>query len=135
MPALMADVNAEGFVRALVSILEGPTWQEVWVALDTGLVTLADRGLARTSPDDVLWRACQRDGIILVTINRNATGADSLEQVIRAENRADSLPVLTLARPERILIDRPYAERAAERLLEILFELENYLGAGRLYIP
>lgn len=31
--------------------------------------------------------------------------------------------------------DRTYAEAVVERLFEILMDIENYKGAGRLYLP
>jgi hypothetical protein len=55
--------------------------------------------------------------------------------VIRVENQPDSLPAVTLADPERILIDRIYAEKAAERLLDYLTRIDDFRGAGRLYVP
>jgi hypothetical protein len=42
--------------------------------------------------------------------------------------------VITFGSAER-LIDRAYRERCAERLAEIAFDLERYLGVGRLLIP
>jgi hypothetical protein len=45
------------------------------------------------------------------------------------------LPVLTLADQDRVLRDRSYAGVVAERLLEILFDLDNLRGSGRLYLP
>jgi len=71
----------------------------------------------------------------LVTANRNADTADSLERVIRAENQPDSLPVLTLADPRRVERDRAYAERTAERILDYLLRIDELRGSGRLYAP
>lgn len=135
MTALMADVNAEGQDRALIAILEGPTWRELWLPLGVVMVTLAEHGLDRTVPDDQLWRTCQGEGIVLITANRNATGPDSLEAAIRTRNTPASLPVITLARPKRSSVDRANAERAAGRLIEILIDLDDFRGSGRLYIP
>jgi hypothetical protein len=61
-------------------------------------------------------------------------GIDSLEQVIREENTGTSLPVVTIGNKER-LDEKRYREQCASRLVEILFDLENYMGVGRLYIP
>ena len=61
-------------------------------------------------------------------------GTDSLEQVIRDDNTATSLPVVTIGNKER-LDEQSYRERCASRLVEILFDIENFLGVGRLYIP
>jgi hypothetical protein len=78
---------------------------------------------------------CQRERLVLVTGNRNADEPDSLELVIRDENQPDSLPVVTLANPQRITRDRPYAEKVAERLLERLIAIDDFRGAGRIYVP
>ena len=43
--------------------------------------------------------------------------------------------MFTLASAESVLGSRAYAERAAVRLLEYLYDLENLRGAGRLYLP
>lgn len=72
---------------------------------------------------------------MLITINRNARGPDSLEAVIRDENTQQSLPVITIANPDRVRTDGESAAHAAERLLEYLAEIEKLLGAGRIYIP
>ncbi len=54
---------------------------------------------------------------------------------IRQHNNDQCLPVLTLADPDRIFRDRRYADAVVERLLEILFDLDNLRGSGRLYLP
>ncbi|ETW92428.1 MAG: hypothetical protein ETSY1_43655 [Candidatus Entotheonella factor] len=43
--------------------------------------------------------------------------------------------MFTLANDQRVLGDRPYAERIADRLLEILFDIDRYRGTGRIYLP
>jgi len=83
----------------------------------------------------VVWQTCQREDLVLLTANRNLEGEDSLEATLRAFNTLTSLPVLTLSTPAKILRDRDYAVRVADRLLEVLFEIERHLGAGRLYLP
>lgn len=92
-------------------------------------------GFDRQMPDDELWRACQGDGLVLVTGNRNKDGPTSLEAVIGAENTPTSLPVITVANLKRVTTDRAYAEATALRLLERLIDMPLLLGAGRLYIP
>ena len=52
--------------------------------------------------------------------------------MIRLENTDSCLPVLTIANPARIDTDRAYAEHAAERLLEVLMDLDGLRGAGRI---
>jgi hypothetical protein len=51
------------------------------------------------------------------------------------ENTPTSLPVLTLGSPPQVLSSRTYAERVVVRLLEILLDLDQYRGTGRLYLP
>lgn len=71
----------------------------------------------------------------MITLNPNKDGADSLTSVIEAHNTPVSLPIITLAGPKRIIYERSYAERTADKLLEDLFSIDNYRGAGRIYIP
>jgi hypothetical protein len=51
------------------------------------------------------------------------------------KDQPDSLPVITLANPQRIMRDRLYAEMAATRLLEQLIAIDDFRGAGRLFVP
>ncbi len=97
--------------------------------------SLTALGLPHDSSDAVIWRTCQKEKLVLVTANRNASGPDSLEPVIRNEGQPDSLPVITLANPQRLPKDRPYTENVAERLLERLLDINRFLGTGRLYVP
>jgi hypothetical protein len=92
-------------------------------------------GLDTRTPDSVLWRLCQEQEIVLITGNRNKEGDDSLEATMERENTALSLPVLTIADPQRVAFDRAYAERAAIRVLDFLLDLEKNRGAMRLYVP
>jgi hypothetical protein len=72
--------------------------------------------------------------MILLTANRNRSGQDSLEQVLREENSLDSLPVVTIGNVDRL--DEPdYRNRCVDRILEIVLDIENVMGVGRLYIP
>lgn len=72
--------------------------------------------------------------MFLLTSNRNMDDEDSLEQTIRDENTPTSLPVITIARSERIA-ERAYREDCAARLLEIVLYPENHVGVGRPFIP
>ncbi|MBD2519193.1 hypothetical protein H6G93_30385 [Nostoc sp. FACHB-973] len=62
-------------------------------------------------------------------------GEDSLEQVMREENTPTSLPVVTIADPDRVLNDSIYRERCVDRLVEIVVYIGNYIGARRVFIP
>ena len=48
-----------------------------------------------------------------------------MEATIRRHNHERCLPVLTLADQDRIVRDSRYAETVVERLLEVLFDLDN----------
>lgn len=135
MKGLLADRNIRAHVALLLHLLEGPGWRTVWRGLSLSLFQLEDVGFQESTPDDQLWRYCQQQELTLLTANRNARGPTSLEATIRAEGTPTSLPVFTLASPERVLQDRQYAEQVVERLLEYLLEIDNMRGAGRIYLP
>ena len=103
--------------------------------MNVRIISFADLSLARSVSDDVLWFACQRNGVVLFTDNRNSGRPDSLEATIIAHNTVSALPVLTPGESLKLLTDERYLERAAIRLMEIVMELDQYRGAGRLYIP
>lgn len=108
---------------------------EGWLKLlDIPMLTFTDVGLPIDSNDRDVWRFAQEKQLILLTGNRNKDGIDSLEQTIRDENLADSLPVITISIVDR-LEERAYREQCAEKLVEIILGIENYLGIGRIYIP
>jgi hypothetical protein len=78
---------------------------------------------------------CQQPEILLITGTRNLDGPDSLETTIRELNTPFCLPVITLADQDRIMEGKAYAAKVAERLLEYLYDMENYRGTGRLFVP
>lgn len=90
--------------------------------------------LADNSSDRIVWRFAQENQMILLTANRRMKGVDNLEQTIREENNSTSLPVLTIGSLNRFS-DREYREQCAVRLIEILLDIENYRGVGRMFIP
>ncbi len=98
------------------------------------MVMFADVGLAENSIDREVWRFAQTNRMILLTDNRSDNEEDSLEQTIREENTLSSLPVITISRLDR-LKENLYRERCAERIAEIVLELKNYEGTGRIFIP
>jgi hypothetical protein len=73
--------------------------------------------------------------MVLLTDNRNSVGGDSLAQTLADELTAESLPVLTFGNGKRFLADREYRRLCAERVAEMLFEIEKYRGVPRLYVP
>jgi len=108
---------------------------EGWLKLlNIPMLTFTDVGLRIDSSDRDVWRFAQEHHLILLTGNRNQAGEDSLEQTIRDENTSTSLPVVTVSVVDR-LKERVYREQCAERLAEIILDIENNLGLGRIYIP
>lgn len=97
-------------------------------------------GLAMDTDNETVWRFCQEKGYptgmlrnLLLTGNRSAKDCSvSLELTVRRLVTKTSLPVLTIGDLERVLTDREYCERCAERLGEIVFDLEGYRGVTRL---
>ena len=132
---LLADADCEGQFQVLLGLLRHDSRREVWESLASTVATFTDLGLQPNATDRAVWNACQEHQLVLVTANRNSDHAESLETTIATFSTSDSLPVLTLADPQRILRDREYAERVADRLLEYLFDCDHYLGTGRLFLP
>jgi hypothetical protein len=132
---ILADINVGAQVRGLVSIWTSDTWRELWNDLGLVVEDFPALGLAYNALDSVIWRTCQREGLVLITGNRNKRGPDSLEAVIQNENQPASLPVITIADTERVLQDRQYAHTVSERLLEKLIAIDDFRGTGRIYVP
>jgi hypothetical protein len=135
MPGLVADNDVEKHLKVLHERLVSPKWKGIWESLGFSMEGFASLGLPRNCPDRLIWQRCQERRLMLVTGNRQNEGPDSLEATLIASNRLDSLPVFTLTRPRRILEDKKYLARTAEKLLEYLIDLEHHRGAGRLYVP
>lgn len=73
--------------------------------------------------------------MILLTANRSMKGKHSLEQVMREENMPSALPVITIGDSDRVLSDPNYRNRCVDRLIEIIFEIDDYKGTMRLFMP
>jgi hypothetical protein len=131
MTAILIDHNLSGLAQLLYGTLQSLGWVEL---LQLVFVTFDDAGLDVDTSDQNVWQYAQAHRMILLTGNRNMEGIDSLEQTIRDENFAASLPVLTVSR-QNDLQERAYRRRCAARLIEIVVDLEIYRGVGRLYIP
>ena len=135
MPRIMADHNVEGHLQVLLTIWSSSAWGDVWREIGCDLESFERLGIAPDTSDTDLWEVCQAHEIVLLTGNRNAEGADSLEAAIASLGTARSLPVVTVGDPDRLLRDRDYAQRVAAQVLEYLLDLENLRGTGRLYVP
>jgi len=135
MRGILADINVGKQLRAFLAIWATEGWRDLWSALGLSVASFPSLGLPHNASDALIWATCQRESLVLITGNRNKRGPDSLEAVILRENQADSLPVITIADPRRVLSDRLYAEQVAERLLETLMAIDDFRGAGRIYVP
>jgi hypothetical protein len=135
MPAIMADHDIEGQMHVLLRLLTSPEWFELWSELAIQVESFTSLGVPTNTPDVELWRVCQAQEIVLITGNRNQEDPASLEATIQTANTPESLPVLTIGEPQRILSSRVYAESVVERLVEYLIDVENLRGTGRLYLP
>jgi predicted nuclease of predicted toxin-antitoxin system len=131
MITVLSDHNIEGQAE----LLWGTLATEGWFSLITiELVTFQEVGLSIKSNDREVWRFAQTNNMILLTTNRNMADENSLEQTLRDENTMTSLLVLTISDQERLSDDTRYRKRCAERLIDILLDLDNYLGTQRLFI-
>lgn len=135
MRGILVDINIYGHARILQRLLESSEWEEVWNSLAIPMRTFAEVGLPRELKDSAVWSFCQRQELVLITANRNDDGPDSLEQAIRGGNGLDSLPVFTLADPDKLSRSREYAEKVVEHMLEYLLDIDRYRGTGRIYLP
>lgn len=127
----LVDYNLDGYALIFLGILTKLGWIEL---ISIRFVTFREVGLSMASSDRVVWRYAQENQMMILTANRNMKGEDSLEQVMREKNTANSLPVLTIGSLDR-LEETDYRERCVERLIEIVLDIDNYKGAGRLFIP
>ncbi len=129
---LLVDHNLEGHALILLGNIANQGWLDL---LPIRFVTFKEMDLSIDSSDQTVWRVAQANQMILMTANRSMKGEESLEQVLREENTFNSLPVITIGSLDRLIDERDYRNRCVDRLLEILLDVENYMGVGRLFIP
>lgn len=127
----LVDYNLDGYAIVFLGILTKLGWLEL---VSIQFVTFREAGLSMDASDRFVWRYAQENQMMILTANRNMKGEDSLEQVMREESTADSFPVLTITDIDR-LDEFDYRERCVERLVEIVLDVDNYMGVGRLFIP
>lgn len=127
----LIDHNLKGQAVLIRGIIATEGWLDL---VSIRFITFEEVGMPTDSSDRAVWQFAQDNQMILITANRNMKGTDSLEQTIREENTADSLPIVTIGNLDR-LDERNYRERCAARLIEIVLDIENYMGVGRLFIP
>lgn len=128
----LIDHNLKGHALVFFGAIASQGWLNI---LPIQFVTFDEISLSTDSDDRVVWRLAQENQMILLTANRSMKGKDSLEQVIREENTSESLPVITVSNADRLLNDSEYRERCVESLIEIVLDIDTYLGARRIFIP
>jgi hypothetical protein len=116
----------------LSASMEKDGWLDL---IDIPMLTFEDVGLPIETSDREIWRYVQRNQLILLTANRNDNDEDSLTQTIRDENSLTSLPVLTIGDADRILVDNHYCKQCVEKIVDVVADIENFLGVGRIFIP
>jgi hypothetical protein len=129
--SFLIDHNLEGQAVILYGNIANQGWLTL---LPIRFVTFEELGILVSSDDRIVWRCAQENQMILLTANRTMKGQDSLEEVIREENVIDSFPVITIGNLDRIE-ERDYRNRCADRIVEIVLDLQNYMGVGRIFIP
>ena len=128
----LIDHNLKGHALVLFGAIASQGWLDI---VSIQFVTFAEIDLPINSDDRVVWRLAQENQMILLTANRSMKGKDSLEQVMREENTAISLPVITIGNADRLLNDSEYREQCVERLIEIVLNIDDYRGSMRIFIP
>ena len=128
----LIDHNLNGHAIIFFGSIANQGWLDI---IPIRFVTFAQTELPIDSDDRVVWRLAQENQMILLTANRTMKGKDSLEQVMREENTSNSLPVITIGNADRLLNDWEYRERCVEGLIEIVIDINTYMGVSRFFIP
>jgi hypothetical protein len=128
---ILLDHDIEGYDIYIETGLRETGWDKVFTI---EFNRLSDFSLPDNSSDQDIWRFTQQGRLLLITSNRNNEAETSLQATIERENTPDSLPVITVSdRESLVLVD--YRQRVANRLAEIIADLEAYLGVGRIWVP
>lgn len=128
----LIDHNLKGHALVFFGAIASQGWLDI---VPIQFVTFDEINLSIDSDDRVVWRLAQKNQMILLTANRSMKGKDSLEQVMREESTPESLPVVTVSNADRLLNDSEYRGRCVESLIEIVLDIDTYLGARRIFIP
>ena len=128
---IFIDHDMEGFDVFLVAGLQETGWDQL-IRVEYKL--LRDFGLPDNYPDQDIWRFVQQEEMLLVTSNRNSKGETSLQATMQRENSPEALPIVTVSDKE-LLRQADYRQRVAQSLARIIIDLDDYRGAGRLFIP
>jgi hypothetical protein len=132
---ILEDNDVIGQVRVLTALLLEPSRVELWNHLALSVESFGSLGLLPTDSDVVIWKRCQVEELVLITGNRNQEGPESLGKTLATLNAPTALPVITFADAGRFMLDHAYANKAADRCLELLFDIELYRVTARLCIP
>jgi predicted nuclease of predicted toxin-antitoxin system len=128
---ILVDYNLNQEAILFAGILASRGWLDL---VSIRLITFADVGLPANSNDRAVWQFAQANRMILLTANRNAKGQDSLERVMREENTSTSFPIITIGDRSRVS-EYDYRDSCVEKLVEIVLDIQDYMGVGRLFIP
>jgi hypothetical protein len=128
----LIDHNLGGHAEILMGNIVSQGWLEL---LPIKFITFKEINLSIDSNDRIVWRLAQANQMLLLTANRSMKGEESLEQVLREENTVNSLPVITIGDANRFLANRAYRNRVTDRLIEILLDIEAWMGVGRIFVP
>lgn len=129
---VLVDHNLRGHSVVLAGSLAASGWLDL---ISIRFVLFEEVGLEINSNDRMVWQCAQANEMILLTANRSMKGKDSLEQVMREENTSTSLPIITIGNIDRLLAEPEYRDRCANRLIDIIVDIEDYRGARRIFIP
>lgn len=128
----LVDHNLEGHALLLSGNIANLGWLDL---LEIRFITFEEIGLSVASDDRVVWRFAQTNNMILLTANRSMKGKNSLEKVMREENTSTSLPVVTIGNAGRVLSNSNYRNLCIDQLIKIIFDIDDYRGSRRLFIP
>ena len=128
----LVNHNLKGHAVLLSGSIVSSGWLD-WVLIR--FITFDEVSLPIDSDDRLVWRLAQSNQMILLTANRSMKGENSLEQVMREEMTSTSLPVITIGDADRLLNDSEYRQRCGIRLVEIVIDINTYVGVSRLFIP
>ena len=135
MKGILADVNIQGHVDLLVTLMQAEPWKLFWDHLHLRYFHFTEVGLPTDTLDSVVWDTCQKEQLVLVTDNRNKKDPDSLEATIQTRNTPASLPVFTIGNVPHLRSSREYVDRVIDKLLDSLLRIDTLRGTGRLYLP
>lgn len=131
MIPILIDINAVGDAGRIWALLGKYGWLKVW---PIEMVRFAEVGLSDDASDREVWQVMQEHRLVLLTLNRNASGPDSLQRVMDESNTLTSMPIATISRPD-LLGSSEFLLRCGIELIDIATDIKRHLGRGRIFIP